>query len=76
MKYKDEVREYPDDFAAELMATSKRQRFETEPSDPADMTVNQLRQVLKDLDVEVPANAKKIELVNLVRATAGVFAKS
>lgn len=71
---KYEEKEYPDDVGAELLATSKKQRFEavdeygiiaTGPI-PEKMTVAQLMDLLAKLDVEVPAGAKKGDLVALV----------
>jgi len=71
---KDEDKEYPDQFGAALLATSKRQRFEVVPvgNDPNDtnsvadkMTVAQLTEVLGQLKVAIPTGAKKADLVEL-----------
>lgn len=71
-----QVMEYPDDFGAELLETSRRQKFErvdvdddaviaeTPPID--EMTVAQLKDLLAKLGLGVPVNAKKADLVALV----------
>lgn len=77
---KGETREYPDEFAVELLSTSSRQQFEPVTGDgtiaitppPEKMTVPALKDLLDRLGVGFPANAKKADLVALVEtATAG-----
>ena len=71
---KDRVKDYPDDFGAELLATSRRQKFEAAEDDdviaktpPLDeMTVPQLRDLLGKLGVDIPAGSKKADLIALV----------
>jgi len=65
---KNEVKEYPGDFARELLATSVKQRFEAVSADAGsdhEMTVPQLKNALIELEVEVPASALKADLVRL-----------
>ncbi len=74
---KDKVREYPDDFGEELLATSHKQNFEQvggqrsgagsggdEAVDPEKMTVAQLAEELGGN----PDGLKKAELVEQVKA--------
>jgi len=73
---KGDVKEYPDDFAEELMATSKKQQFEAvdPPSAPPEdeMTVAQLKEVLDGLGIEYDDKAKKAELIELYKGAAKV----
>ncbi len=71
---KDQEKEYPDDFATELLATSRRQRFEVvegggiadAEKDPKEMTVPELTELLEKLGIEIPAKAKKADLLRLL----------
>ena len=73
---KGQVVDYPDDFVAELLATSVRQRFTavdggvlaTSDHAPDKMTVAQLKALLGKLSIDYPARAKKPDLVALVEA--------
>jgi hypothetical protein len=69
---KDEVREYPDEFGADLLETSKRQRFEEDDGISAtspplkNMTVPKLQSLCKKLGIETGPKDKKAELIALV----------
>lgn len=60
LHYKGEVREYPDDVGEELLATSKKQRFEV-----AELTVAQLKENLDEAGVQYPPRSKKADLAAL-----------
>jgi hypothetical protein len=74
----DEEKEYPDAFGAELLATSKKQRFEavdaggdSDRKAAEEMTVAELKGKLEALMVAIPDKAKKADLVELyLKATA------
>jgi len=67
---KGDVKEYPDDFAEELLATSIKQKFEA--IDVADaLTVAQLKAELDIRGIEYPDKAKKAELFEIYEATKG-----
>ncbi len=69
---KDEVKEDPDDFGADLLVTSKRQKFEEVDVfgrmsfDPEKMTVAQLRSLCTELEIEFAAKDKKADLIALI----------
>ena len=77
---KGDVKEYPDDFARELLATSIKQQFEpvgdweeevivAEKITGIDaMTVAQIKAELDILGIEYPDKAKKAELFELYEA--------
>jgi len=71
---KDEEKEYPVEFARELLETSKKQKFEAvggpipkkdgEPKAPEAMTVAELKDELEG--EEIPSNALKADLAMMV----------
>jgi len=64
-----EVKDYPDEFGEELLATSKKQRFkavEDGPGSLESMTVQDLRAALEAQGVKIPAGAKKADLLALM----------
>jgi len=71
---KDEVKDYPDEFGEDLLATSKKQKFEAIDGIIAktgalnDMTVKELKVLLGELEVSYDATAAKSELIALVKA--------
>ena len=66
---KDQVKDYPDKVAEELLAKDTQQRFEEVEVDPEDMTVRQLKKELEGFEeVKVPSNAKKPDLVKILKA--------
>lgn len=72
---KNEIKEYPDEFAAELILTSKKQQFapadagnETGDNPLNKMTVAELKKMLDDMQVEYPGDAKKADLIELIKA--------
>lgn len=64
--YRDEIKEYPDDFAKELLATSVRQRFEGEGSIES-KTVAELTTILEAAGIEIPPKARKAELIEMLK---------
>ena len=65
---KDTVKDYPKHIAEDLLA-SKRQNFVTEANAKAKLdalTVEQLKERLKKASIEIPADAKKADLIALV----------
>lgn len=71
---KDEIKDYPDEFGENLIATSKKQRFEAVDGLPAktpaleDMTVAALKELLDKLTVPYDTRATKAVLIGLVEA--------
>jgi len=65
---KGDVKEYPDDFAEELLATSIKQKFEAIDA-VDDMTVAQIKAELDARGIEYPEKAKKAELFELYENT-------
>jgi len=68
-------KEYPDEFAADLLETSNNQQFEEVDDggtitktgkDPQDMTVSELSDLLAALGIDIPARAKKADLISLL----------
>lgn len=62
---RDQIKEYPDEFGKELLASSQRQRFEGAVET---MTIAELRAKLAEAKIDVPANTKKAELVELYQS--------
>lgn len=79
---KGDTKEYPDEFAVELLSTSSRQQFEPVVGDgtiavtplPEKMTVPALKDLLDKLGLDFPANAKKADLIDLVEANTAQIA--
>lgn len=71
---KNEVKDYPDEFGEDLLATSKKQKFEViegsiiKTGALSDMTVVKLKALLSTLRVPHDAKATKDELISLVEA--------
>lgn len=74
---KDEAKDYPDEFGEDLLATSKKQKFEAidgiiaETGELTDMTVKKLKVLLDKLEVPYDAKATKSDLVSLVEENTG-----
>ncbi|MDF1592594.1 MAG: HeH/LEM domain-containing protein [Desulfobacterales bacterium] len=68
---KDEAKDYPDDFGKELLATSKKQKFEAVGGGMGDMTVAELKAVLDEKKIEYQPNAKKADLIALFEGAPG-----
>jgi len=72
--FRDQVKEYPDAFAAELLDTSKKQKFEVvddgtiakTDQKPEGMTVAELTALLEKLEIKIPARSKKADLLKLL----------
>lgn len=76
--WQDQVKEYPDEFGADLLASSTKQQFEevddgvvTETPDLADMTVKELKELAAKLEIDVDAKAKKNDLVAAIEGATG-----
>lgn len=72
---KDEVKDYPDEFGEDLLATSKKQKFEAVDGIKTgalnDMTVKELKALLDKREVSYDATATKSKLIALVEANTG-----
>ena len=72
LHYKDEVKEYDDDFGSDLLASSTRQRFEEVDGIVAtspllkDLTVPKLQALCKELEIEYGPRDKKADLIALI----------
>ncbi len=72
---KGEIKEYPDDVGQDLLATSVKQKFEAVDDsvlsktgkDLPDMTVPELKKLCDELHISYTADAKKADLVALIR---------
>lgn len=70
---KGETKEYPDEFGKELIATSKKQKFEAvdgriaETKALEDMTVADLKALLDKLKVSYDSRATKAVLTELIK---------
>lgn len=72
---KDGVKDYPDEFGADLLSTSRKQRFEavddgriSETPELKDMTVAALKEALNKLDIPYDSKATKAVLIGLIEA--------
>ena len=78
---KDETKDYPDEFAEDLLVTSKKQKFEAvdgvicETGALEDMTVAALKELLGKLDVSYDSKATKAELIKLIESSTAESAK-
>lgn len=68
---KGAVKEYPDEFGTELLATSTKQQFELVADGIAECTVAELKAMLDDKGIDYPKDAKKAELIELARTLKG-----
>jgi len=74
---KDEVKDYPDEFAEDLLATAKENKFEVVDGKSVDdnplekMTVAELQAILGDMEIDYSKDAKKADLISLVKAGKG-----
>ena len=78
--YRDEIKDYPDDFAAELLETSHKQQFEPAGGDPViaiarplkSMKIDELRGLAGKLEIDFDENANRSALISLITSATAI----